>query len=71
MADSPCLHCANQIGASSNVEPHASLKILNFRRGRRASAPEDLAEFYRCSTCNVILVRDLNKGNAGAKWDWI
>jgi hypothetical protein len=70
MVDSPCFHCVHLIGAGSDAAPHASLKIMNFRRDRRGSVPEDLAEFYRCETCKTILVRDLNK-QADAKWDWI
>jgi hypothetical protein len=70
MVDSPCVQCLRLIGVGSDAVPHAGLKIMNFRRGRRASAPEDLAEFYRCDTCKTILVRDLNK-QADAKWDWI
>lgn len=71
MVDSPCVQCVHLIGAGSDAAPHAELKIMNFRRDRRASAPEDLAEFYRCDTCKTILVRDLNEAKANAQWDWI
>ena len=71
MIDSPCFNCVHLIGTGSAAEPHASLKIMDFRGGRRASLPVDLAEFYRCETCRTILVRDSNKRDADAKWDWI
>jgi hypothetical protein len=71
MANVPCPQCAELIGARSEVQPHAQLNLMKYRKDGNGNPLAHLAEFYRCSLCNSLLVRDPPRLGPDGKWDWI
>ena len=71
MDGAPCHECMALIGARSELDPHARLTLMKYRRDKCAEQLTHLAQFYKCSLCNTLLVRDPPRLGHVAKWDWI
>lgn len=58
MDSSPCHECSALIGAGSGENPHAPLTLMKYPKDKRAEPLAHISEFYKCSLCNTLLVRD-------------